>query len=47
MEDFVVAEKHAGMIGVLTMGEFNPMMILAKSIRFQGIYCGANKCSKT
>ncbi len=39
----VMATRHAGsigLIGVLTMGEFNPLMILAKSIRLQGIYCG-------
>jgi len=40
----VMATRHAGsigLIGVLTMGEFNPLMILAKSIRLQGIYCGS------
>jgi len=40
----VMATRHAGsigLIGVLTMGEFNPMMVLAKSIRLQGIYCGS------
>jgi len=39
----VTATRHAGsigLIGVLTMGEFNPLMILAKSIKLQGIYCG-------
>jgi len=39
----VMATRHAGsigLIGVLTMGEFNPLMILAKSIKLQGIYCG-------
>jgi len=25
------------------MGEFNPMMVLAKSIRLQGIYCGSKQ----
>jgi len=42
----VMATKHAGsigLIGVLTMGEFNPLMILAKSIRLQGIYCGSKQ----
>jgi len=40
----VMATRHAGsigLIGVLTIGEFNPLMILAKSIRLQGIYCGS------
>jgi len=40
----IMATRHAGsvgLIGVLTMGEFNPMMVLAKSIRLQGIYCGS------
>jgi len=40
----VMATRHAGsigLIGVLTMGEFNPLMILAKSIRLQGVYCGS------
>jgi len=39
-----LATKHAGsigLIGVLTMGEFNPLLILGKSIRLQGIYCGS------
>jgi len=39
-----LATRHAGsigLIGVLTMGEFNPMLILARSIRLQGIYCGS------
>jgi len=42
----IMATRHAGsvgLIGVLTMGEFNPMMVLAKSIRLQGIYCGSKQ----
>jgi len=42
----IMATKHAGsigLIGVLTMGEFNPLMILAKSIKLQGIYCGSRQ----
>ncbi len=42
----IMATRHAGsigLIGVLTMGEVNPVMILLKSIRLQGVYCGSRE----
>jgi len=42
----VMATRHGGsigLIGVLTTGEFNPLLVLAKSIRLQGIYCGSRQ----
>ncbi len=42
----VMATRHGGsigLIGVLTTGDFNPLLILAKSIRLQGIYCGSKQ----
>ena len=44
LEKSVLATRNAGsvgLIGVLATGEFNPMMILVKSIRLQGIYVGS------
>ena len=46
LEKSVLATRNSGsigLIGVLAMGEFNPMMILVKSIRLQGIYVGSRK----
>lgn len=43
LEKSVIATRNAGsigLIGVLATGEFNPMNILLKSIRLQGIYVG-------
>jgi len=44
LERSVAATRVAGriaLIGVLTGGEMNPVMIMRKSIRLQGIYVGS------
>ena len=44
LEKSAAATRNAGsigLIGVLVTGEFNPMTILAKSIRMQGVYVGS------
>ncbi|MGR8946860.1 MAG: zinc-dependent alcohol dehydrogenase family protein [Gammaproteobacteria bacterium] len=49
LEKSVLSTRNSGsigLIGVLHTGKFDPMMILAKSIRLQGIYVGSREMFK-